>query len=85
MGMMPPPSAELVLIATMVEAFLMELPTKRRARFLKRVCENIETLGVIGSKVRRIRDPSEDAATAKAVAEAAEWYRRAIPRPLDKF
>jgi hypothetical protein len=63
----------------------LRVPTGQRARFLKRVCENIETLGVIGSKVRRIREPSEDAATAKAVAEAAEWYRRAIPRLLDKF
>lgn len=84
MNLLPPPSAELVLIAAAVEALLIDLSPKQRLRFLKRMSENIETLADIG-KVRRIREPCEDEATRAAVAQAAEWYRRSMPRLIDKF
>lgn len=74
---MPPPSPELILLATMTQAFLDELPRKRRAAFLRRVSTLLD-LQVEFGNVTRLRPASEDEALDEARAKAAEWWRRAL-------
>jgi hypothetical protein len=74
---LPPPSAELILIGTMAQAFLEELPRKRRAPFLRRVGELLELQREYPNVVR-LRPPMDDAALADARDQAIEWWRRAL-------
>jgi hypothetical protein len=73
---LPPPSAELNILAALVHAYLRQLPKRKRAAFMDEV-EEIVAQHAAMAKVTRIRPASQDAAKADAANRAAAWVKMA--------
>jgi predicted phosphoadenosine phosphosulfate sulfurtransferase len=70
---LPKPSPELILLGAMTQAFLRQLPKKRRAEFLRDVTKTLEWYAA-NSTVVSIRPKSEAAALDEAKAQASRWW-----------
>lgn len=74
---LPPPSPELILLASMNRAFLRQLPKKNRMAYLQDVTDELETL-VRRGNVHRIRPVTDDRAFRKESVRAFHWWRLSI-------
>jgi hypothetical protein len=74
---LPPPSAELMLIAALVLAHCRTLPRKERDRFLAEV-EHTLGLQEASLNVLNFRPRSENRAVHDAMRQARFWFRQAI-------
>lgn len=74
---LPPPSAELILLASMNRAFLKTLPKKNRMAYLQDVTDELEVLARLGN-VHRIRPARDDPAFRKESVRAFHWWRLSI-------
>lgn len=74
---LPPPSAELDIIAALVHAHLETLSPKKRALFLSNI-ERLMRRHEALANVTRIRPAAQDEAKARARAQAFAWVRMAV-------
>lgn len=73
---LPPPSAELAILAALVHAHLKTLSAKKRRMFLDSVEATVREHEAL-ENVTRIRSTPQDEATTKARREAIAWLRMA--------
>jgi hypothetical protein len=74
---LPEPSAELILMLALVQAYLEVLPPRKRARFLSAVDRNLG-LNEAGYNVIRFRPPTQDMAVYRAMRQARGWWRHVL-------
>ncbi len=74
---LPEPSAELILILALVQAFVEVSPRKQRSKFLSAVDRNLG-LNEAGYNVIRFRPVSQDMAVYVAMRQARAWWKHAL-------
>lgn len=77
LGSTPPP-AEVILMASFVEAFLAGKSPEKQKLFLANAARSLERY-VESANVRRIGDAKFDAQFSANAAQAAEWFRTILP------
>lgn len=74
---LPTPSAELIALRLLTEAYLLRQRPKDRKEFIKVASDLFEAEEALAETLR-IRPPAQAVTLARARREAAEWWRRTV-------